>query len=844
MKIRKRNTVVSAAVAAVIGASAPAHVAFSQQGDGFAVEEIIVTARKREESLLDVPVAITAFGRDDIVAANIQGLDDVSSLTAGFQFFNQGNQQPGRYNTQLQFRGLTTAQFSPSFATGALFIDGIYVLNGGTSVSLMDIERIEVIKGPQAAYFGRNTFGGAVNLITRDPSMEEFSGEVGLTATGRRNNEITAFIEGPLIRDRLSFSASGRFYDKRGHYVATDGGRMGNEETRSFNGVLLWQPTDALSLKLRYANSRDDDGTPAQGFISGIINDNCTGRVIQSPEGPALPQRYICGQVPDINTARTFSGGPVINSNTFLPQQVIDAGLTAVPTLAGKIPGISDVGLRRDIERLSLAIDYDIGEYTLSGVLARNEQGANWIRDFDLSDRLGWFSRDPQYMKDESYELRLTAPQDGRFRWLAGVNYYTQEFTSSGSGGDATTSCFSPSPTFTDDPATCLPITLLFPNALGEADKADVTGIFGSVEYDLTDQITLSAEARYQRDKLTKGAGVLNPGAPVLEETFSDILPRLIVRYQPTDSTNLFVSYSEGLIAGDFNSFVINADERELEQYLEQDPRVSTALDAETLKAWEFGWKQTLLDGRAQFGLSLYRNTWRNIKGRSSFAINETCRPADIASSAPGCDPGLGQAVGDPKLVDDGSGNLVPFFNARNTLLPGNATIKGVEIETVLRASENFTVAASLTYIDSSYDDYPFNFVAPIAGFEQMRGNQTPRQPKWAGNLTMTKDFTVMGLDAFFRTDFQYQGRSFVDESNLAYISDYVIVNLRAGVETDRYRVELFVRNLLDEDAWATGARWTDFSSPFQAAFFTAKQGVAVSPQDRRDFGIRANIRF
>ncbi|TVS14224.1 MAG: TonB-dependent receptor, partial [Gammaproteobacteria bacterium] len=505
-----------------------------------------------------------------------------------------------------------------------------------------------------------------------------------------------------------------------------------------------------------------------------------------------------------------------------------------------------DIGLRRDTERLSLTASYDFGDYNLAAIVARNSQGANWVRDLDLTDRIGWFSRDPQRLKDESYELRLTGPQDGRFRWLAGINYYEQEFFSSGQGGTAGTGCISfVSAVLTDDPATCLPTTLVFPNSLADADEAEVLGLFAAADFDLNDQWTAIAEFRYQDDTFRKGGGLVREGQPVLEESFTDLLPRLILRYQPSDTTTLFVSYAEGQIAGEFNAFFINADQREREQYLAQDPKVSEALPAEKLEAWEFGWKQTLLDGRVQMNFAAYTNEWSNAKGRSSFAINETCRASDFAASTPGCDPGLGQVVGSPKqIADPNTGELVPFFNTRNILIPGDARIRGLEFETLLRPSDTFTVQASLTYIDSKYKDYEFNFVEPFAGFKQMAGNQTPRQPKWSGNLALTKFFNVAGFDAFVRTDMIYQGRAFVDESNLAYIDDYMLMNLRGGIETDRYRVELFVRNVLNEDAWATGARWTDFSSPFQGTFFTAKQGVAVSPQDKREIGLRFNLRL
>ena len=835
---------VSAALVAIsLAAGMPAGTAFAQDDDAL-LEEILVTARKREESLLEIPVAITAFSRDDILAADIDELADVGNLSAGFQFFNQGNQQPGRYNTQLQFRGLTTAQFSPSFATGALFIDGVYVLNGGTSLSMMDVERIEVIKGPQAAYFGRNTFGGAVNLITRDPNASEFGGEVNFTTTNRSNNDLSFFLEGPIVSEQLAFSLSGRFYDKAGHYVATDGGRLGNEETTAINAVLAWQPTDALSFKLRYSDSEDQDGAPAAGFISGIVNDSCTGTTIDSPEGPANPVRYICGEIPGPGEALTKLGTAIISSNTFLPASHISAGITNPATLPAGVPQVDEVGMKRETERASLTINYDINDYNVEFIAGFNEQGANWIRDFDIEDRVNFFSRDPQYMEDDSLELRLTSPQDGRFRWLVGVNRYTQEFTSSGGGGDASVGCFDPgTPVLTDEPTGCLPFTLLFPNTLANTDEAEVFGVFAAADFDITENLTLIVEGRFQEDEITKGQGLTTPGAEILTETFDDFLPRIILRYQPNDDTNLYVSYSEGQIAGDFNSLFINADQRERDQYLAAEPALGELLPAETLEAIELGWKQVFLDGRAQVNVALYHNEWDGIKGRSSVSVNETCRAGDIDND-PGCDSSLGIGVGDPKQIDNGMGMLIPLFNSRNILLPGDGEITGLEVESLFAPTENVLLGLNLSYIDSEYADYKFNFVQPVAGFSIMTGNKTPRQPEWTASAFGTVDFEVAGMDAYVRGDLNYQGKSFVDESNLAFIEAFTTVNLRGGVETEDFRVELFIRNLTDEDAWQTAARWTDFASPFQLAFFTAKQGIAVTPLDRREIGVRASFYF
>lgn len=836
---------------AVLGsATTPAVNAQTAERQAGVLEEITVTARKREESLQDIPLSLSVFSQNDIQAADLRGLQDVATLTPGFQFMSQANQAPGRYDTQLQFRGLTTAQFSPSFATGALFIDGQYVLNGGTSLSLMDLERIEVIKGPQAAYFGRNTFGGAVNMITRDPNMQEVAGQVQLRTTNRSNNDFSGMVEVPLIENVLSASVSARLYDKRGHWIATDGGRMGNEETETWNGVIKWNATENLEFKMRYGYSEDSDGAPAQGFVSGIMNDTCTGTTLDTPDGPASPTRYICGQVPYGGNVVTDPGFKAISANTTLPDFPEVQGLTEPLDAFSGLPTLNDIGLERETERLTLMGTYAFDNgYSLDVSWGRNEQNANFLRDFDISDRLTFFANDPQLMEDESFEIRLSSPQEQRLRWLVGYNTYEQEFTASGEGGNASTSCFATRqvPLLDNYPDGCLGgqpgiLNLVFDLGIANADEADVEGFFAAFDYDITDALTLSVEGRYQEDTLTKGGGLVSPDGVILEETYDEFLPRVILRWTPTESTNLWASYSEGMIAGDFNTFFINADARERAQYIEQDPTISESLDAESLDAWEIGIKQGFMGGRGQLNLSVYHYEWENIKGRSSFSINETCRAPDIGGT--GCDPALGQGVGDPKRIQNADGSLVPLGTARNILLPGNATMSGAELELSYRVTETLLWKLNAAYTGSEYDDYVFNFVAPVAGFSQMEGNQTPRQPEWSGNSSLTWDFRLFDLPAYVRGDLLYQGEAYVDESNLAKLDDYWLLNLRAGVEAEHFSIELFSTNLTDEEAWMTGARWTDWGSPTQFPFLTAKQGVALSPLDKREIGLRVGYRF
>lgn len=737
---------------------------------------------------------------------------------------------------------MSTAQFSPTFATGALFIDGVYVLNGGTSTSLVDVEQVEVIKGPQSAYFGRNTFGGAVNYITRNPSLTEANGQIEASFTDRQTYDLSGIVEIPLVEDIVSVSLSGRYYDKRGHYVANDGGRLGNEQTVAFNGVLFFKPAENLSIKLRASYSSDSDGAPAAGFVSGRLNDTCTGTTITTGAGEtANPLNYVCGQLPGIDDAITENaGGRLISSNTILPQFVRDNLSDA--TLPAGVPSIDRVGLERRTERYSAKINYEFDSgYQIDLIGAFNKQGANWIRDFDLTDNLGWFSRDPQQIEDYTFEARLTSPQDQRLRWLLGVNYYEQEFLASGEGGDAFTLCFAFFQTF--DFANC-GLELSFPNGFPGADESEVLGLFGAVDFDITDQLTLSVEGRYQDDTLTKGGVVTTGGLSGGQTSLQSkaFLPRIILSYQPTPETNIYASYAEGILQGDVNAFVANADQRELDQFLAQLPTAAVAIPEEELDAWEIGIKQELAGGDIRLNLAAYYYEWSNIKGRSSASINETCDEQKIGTT--GCTY-TGVTLGDPALVDDGMGGLMPFFNARNVLIPGDAKLYGLELESFAALTPNLTAQLNVTWAKNEYSEYEFNFVAPFAGFSNQEGNSQPRFPEWSGNFSTTYTDTLNNdWDWFARTDVVYFGEAFIDESNLAFAEDYFLVNARLGVENDSLRIEGFVRNLFNEDAYAAAARWTDFSTPTFFATLTQFQGAAVSPQDKRQFGLRVIADF
>jgi iron complex outermembrane receptor protein len=327
-----------------------------------------------------------------------------------------------------------------------------------------------------------------------------------------------------------------------------------------------------------------------------------------------------------------------------------------------------------------------------------------------------------------------------------------------------------------------------------------------------------------------------------------DFLPRVILRWQPSDSTMIFGSYALGVVPGDVNQQFLNADDRERPQYLAVFPNLAESTPQEELTSIEFGLKQYLWNGRAYFNASIFFQEWTGIKGRSSVAVNETCDASGIneINVATGCTyPGV--MVGDGKMIDDpmNPGTLIPFLNARNVLLDGDADINGLELEFGGQLNDYISLDAAVAYVDTEYTRYIFNFVQRIAGFSDMRGNSTPRTPEWSGNLSSTFRMpTAEGREVFVRADLNYMGEVFTDETNLAYLEDYWIVNLRGGFDTERYRVEGYIKNLFNEEKWTTGARFSDTAFPVDFTNFFVQQGVNLTPQNKTEVGLRALFRF
>ena len=855
MSNRTIVTTVAAAVATLLAGSPT--LAQQSADSALVLEEVTVTARKTEERLIEAPLSITAFTAADIEKKGFATLEDVARSAPGVQYSNQGGQIPGRYTSAIRFRGMNVNSDSPSLQLGSLFVDGVFVLGGTQSIPYDDVERIEVIKGPQSATYGRSTFGGAINYITRTPSLTEYSGRLNVSSATYSDNDVSASFEGPIIQDKLSFRIGGRYYNRGSVFTATDGGGLGEESSESIALTLNFQPSDALNIKVRGFHAIDDDGPMMGGLVNGWRNDTCTGKTIrtQDPRFPnASPRNYICGAVPEQGVAKNIFGTTSIvdQVTTLFPRQaalngtpnfVFDSLVARPNDSRVDVPNINKIGLKRNVTRFSVAGTYDFaGGYELAFQAGKNELKANWIRPFGLTPAGYWMSRDPVDSEDESYEIRITSPRDQKLTWLAGVNSYDQTFLQSGSGGDATWLCLSFVPGTVGGP--CSRQNFFTANSLVQnTDKVKTEGIFASVAYQFTDSLSASLEGRQQKDKTTRGIFSTSPTS-IEDDSF---LPRAILRWTPSDETNVYASYAKGILPGVINSEIAQATPREAAQYQRLFPGIAGVVEGDKLDMYELGWKQQWLDRRAQTNIAVYWGKWENQKGRSAFAIQEDCGSfahggVAGATALAGCSSANGQ----PAVIQSGPTAGQPFFNTRNANVPGDSTLTGVEFEGSVIVAEGWDLRGTLTWAKSEYDDFIFNFVQPIAGFTQMKGNSNARFPEWSGSVSSGYTAPIKGTEWswFVNGDVSYVGKTFVDESNLAYCKDYTLTNLRFGGEKEGLRIEGFVKNAFDDDSWAACARWTDFDSAPSIGQLTQFQGVAVTPNMPRQLGVRASIKF
>jgi len=768
-------------------------------------DEIIVTARKQETSLQDTPLAITALGNAEIENAGFVDIIDISKAAPGV-FIESINGTNARVDTSPRFRGITFDSNSPLQRTASIFVDGVLVTGEVTGIATDAIERVEIIKGPQSALFGRNTFSGAINYITKSPS-DEFGGQLSLLGATRDEYRASGSIEGPILGDTLTARATVSYDFDGAHYVSASDPEqdLGEETTFALGAVTEFKPNDSFRLRLRGNYTRNRDDAAAIARVAGFAEHNFNGGGVENAFRGTI-------RTPDASELGT-------NTTRAEFETAIAAFGTQEPTfLDFDFDDLDNQGgLFRETLRFSADATYDITDNITLDILGGiSDDEFIVITDFDATPTFGFTTTGGREVKDKSIEARLSGSIfDERLDWSLGANYIDIDILSTGGFYDGL-------------------LGFWFQGVFADASStgAETFGIFGTLDYKLTDKITIIAEGRYQEDQISEPAVNAGLATPISPGTFTRFLPRVLLQYEPTDTTTLYANYSVGNLPGGFNDEVGELSVTELSRFVANNPGVSTTFGEEKLTNYELGWKQQLFNGDAAFNLAAF------FMKRS----NQIFSAFDLVE------------VDDPAANDGSAFRTVAFTDNGAT-----TNIKGFELDATVNATENLTLQGSIAYVDAEIQSFPAgsnagDFTAVFGPDSNVEGQRAPRFPEWTGSFSGTYERDLNGdflgsSDAswYARGDVFYTGEFFDENTNLAEAPSAVDVNLRTGIRKDNVRVELFVTNLFEEDAVTGANNIADTSADvrFGSGFFDfSQESVHVVLRDRRQFGVKVDYDF
>ena len=461
------------------------------------VEQIIVTAQRRAERLQDVPITMDVIGSDELQRRGVTDVAGLQKITPGLQF--------PFYGTTISpaLRGVTSAAVNAGVnAVIAFYLDGVYQQNQlGLQMDLPDVERIEVLKGPQGTLYGMNAIGGAIVIHTVQPS-DTLEGRLALSYGNYNDFQARGYISGPLIEDRLAASLSFGFQDRDGFRRSTaTGKRDSGLESAVVRGKLRFTPSDNAALTLTGHYAKRTDSSP-------------------------------------------FTTAPYQNETL---ASVLDPA-SIVYTGAGQRTA-DDGFLRNRLYGFSLTGEFDMGVGDLTSI-SSYQNAYNYLFNGDLDASPLWIAHaDNQFHMDSvTQEINFVSKKFGGARISAGLFYsHTEEIISP----NLFTLYAFP---FVSIPAAPGPIAFQSDQYNGSA--RNTYAAWAEVSYDVTEKITITAGGRYTRDTQHGRFGAPGlPHGPITELTFSPATfnkfsPRVTARYAVTDNSNIYASYSEGFKSG------------------------------------------------------------------------------------------------------------------------------------------------------------------------------------------------------------------------------------------------------------------------------------------------------
>lgn len=730
------------------------------------LEEIVVTAQRREQSLQDVPMAISAVSGDTLRDAGAIGIDGLANLVPSLATVS--NNQPLAQSYRI--RGLGTDPNIPTFEPSvALFIDGVYLPRTGLGVEdLVDIARIEVLKGPQSTLYGKNATAGVISVVSARPS-DAFGGSVEASISnieGGRNASALRFagsLTGPLS-DHVRVRLTGVYYDAGAQFRnLTPGAEQPNEMKRyALRGQIEFDIGENVTVNLTGARSQvlDSNGTNSDWY-----------------RGTATEPSFL------------LDNNPVLNARF---------GVTACPDNNPSNRIICTTDPNRSDSKFDMAsatITADLGIATLTSITGWSQYKSGLLAtDIDQVSLPLFTFQDTQAGDSFSQEVRLVSPTGGTFEWLVGGYYLDSSFERGDRGQTPMFEVQAAAPLFSI-PGAPSPLIVYGQNGdkgyLDSRSSSEYFALFGQATYRFSDMFALTGGLRWQTE--TKKASINNratftpnPNLPVghplaglnfltavlvpaatfpagvaingpLPDVKDDnITWNVSANFTPNDDTLIYASFARGTKSGGHNIGFGNA------------VPAQRGFGAEKVDNWELGGKFDLADRRARIAVSLFRSDYTNYQNAGFVGLQYLVNNAD------------------------------------------KVRVTGAEAEGAFRLSNGLTMNLGAAYIDAKFREYtggacwfgraPDANPTATGAFTScdLSGKQLPLAPKWRLTAALQYERSIGIGDLYARTDLNWQGKANTNSASLdprAVQDAYALLNARLGLRLE---------NGLDISVWAT----------------------------------------
>jgi iron complex outermembrane recepter protein len=750
MKTSKKKLSIFTVIAALFSTTAPL-TATGQSETGtksFALEEIVVTAQRREQSLQDVPISVSVFSSDKLEQLNINEGSDFLRLTPNVSFTEDG--EVGSRGLSISIRGVSNLSTGETATTNSFgyYIDDLNVAASANFVvnpQLLDVERIEVLRGPQGTHFGRNTSGGAINVTTKKPDSNFYA---EISGFGERFDAFggSAIINLPvtdklMLRSVLSYEEG----DGTVRNITPGGTPQSDFDYLHMRHSVRALISDNLTLDFSYTYTDENQGLD-ENVPSGVLD-------IDTRSFPFIAA--VCNNAQ--NAAKTCAN---------------DSGTGFFPDNRKLTSKDADESNDNRFDIVNLRLNWEGERYQLKSITGYMDSKSSREADLDGTDRSMLVRLQERNAETFSQEIQIHSRGWEDVDWVVGGIYAKDEFTRLSNVTTGTLG-FGPFP-----PGN---IINLFTNTFENESWA----VFGDLTWSLSEKFSLTGGIRYSEDTIDVGikdriTGIPGAGgtAPLpgesVDASFSDVSFRVAANYYLNDDTSVYATISSGYKAGG----------TQLNQALGTVVASNQPFDEESVLNYEIGIKATLLDKRLRFSASAFYLDWDDLQ-IESFA-----------------------------LTTDATGAILFTTLTQNA---ASAQNWGIEAEVEALLTDELRIGGGVGYLDSEFKNFT-NASVGTGSLVDLSGQRLPKTPEWTLNLFGEYRRPILNsMEGWIYLDFSHAASSRSDLESVAApllglsdfpynVPSYEVVNLRVGIEDERWSVTGYIENLFDKNYY-TGTR-------------------------------------